>query len=234
MEYFDIALRSSITFLILLLLTRIMGRKQLSQITFFDYIVGITIGSIIAAIAVDRSINFMHGLISTGVWCLMKILVGYIGLKSIKLRVITEGKPLIVIKDGVLVNEVMKKERYNLGDLLMQLREKGVFNLSEVNYAILEPDGELSVLKKSQYNPVTPNDMNIQTNSNGLMVELVIDGRIITKHLNLINRDENWLISQLNSNGFDTLDKIVFAGLQSDGEMYVSVKNKIKGSNSIL
>ncbi len=220
--------------MVLLVLTRLMGRKQLSQITFFDYTVGITIGSIIAAVAVDRSIKIIDGMISTVIWCAMPLIVGYINIKSIRFRTLVDGKPKIVIQNGTIINKNMSTEKYNMGDLLMQLREKGIFDMTEVEYAILEPNGVLSVLKKSQYNPLTPKDMNIETPYKGLMVELIIDGRIISNHLSFINRDERWLMTRLNQENVNRLEDVVFAGLQSDGQLYVSTKNKLKGERALL
>ena len=232
--YAGILLRSLLTFAGLLFLTHLMGRKQLSQITFFDYIVGITIGSIAASIAVDRSIGVIDGIIATVVWAAMPIIIGYVAVKNIFFRRFVDGEPKVVIKNGVIINKNMLREKYNTGDLLMQLREKGVFDITEVEFAVLEPDGELSVLKKSQYNPVTPGDMNISTAYKGLMTELVIDGRIISQHLQIIGKDTEWLKQQLISRNINNMKDVIFAGLQTDGQLYISVKNDSNGTHSIF
>lgn len=232
--FIGILLRSIITFVGLLALTLLMGRKQLSQITFFDYIVGITIGSIAASIAVDRSISVIDGIIATLVWCAMPILLGYIAVKSITFRRLIDGEPKVVIQNGTIINKNMLKEKYNTGDLLMQLRERGVFDITEVEYAILEPNGELSVLKKSQYNSLTPKDLSIQTDYKGLMTELVIDGRIISQHLQIVGKDIQWLLDQLKSRNIKNIKDIVFAGLQTDGQLYISLKNNSTGTHSVF
>lgn len=232
--YIDILLRSVITFIGLLFLTLLMGRKQLSQITFFDYIVGITIGSIAASIAVDRSIGIIDGIIATIVWCAMPIIIGYIAVKNIAFRRFVDGEPKVVIQNGIIINKNMLKEKYNMGDLLMQLRDKDVFDITEVEFAILEPNGKLSILKKSQYNPVTPKDMNIVSNYKGLMIELVIDGRIISQHLKIINKDTQWLLDQLKSRNINDIKDVIFAGLQTDGQLYVSLKSDTTGTHSIF
>ena len=232
--YTEILLRSVITFIGLLFLTLFMGRKQLSQITFFDYIVGITIGSIAASIVVDRSIEVIDGIIATVVWCAMPIIIGYIAVKNIKFRRLVDGEPKVVIQNGVIINKNMLKEKYNIGDLLMQLRDKGVFDISEVEFAILEPNGNLSILKKSQYNPLTPKDMSIPTEYKGLMTELVIDGRIISQHLAIVNKDTQWLIDQLKAKNINNIKNVVFAGLQTDGQLYISLKNDTTGTHSIF
>ena len=232
--YVGILLRSIITFIGLLFLTHMMGRKQLSQITFFDYIVGITIGSIAASIAVDRSIGIIDGIIATVVWCAMPIIIGYIAVKNIAFRRFVDGEPKVVIQNGTIINKNMLEEKYNMGDLLMQLRDRGIFDITEVEFAILEPNGELSVLKKSQYNPVTPKDLSIPTNYKGLMIELVIDGRIISQHLKIINKDAQWLIDQLKNRNIHNIKDVIFAGLQTDGQLYISLKNDSTGTHSIF
>jgi uncharacterized membrane protein YcaP (DUF421 family) len=233
-SYIEILLRSVITFIGLLVLTLLMGRKQLSQITFFDYIVGITIGSIAASIVVDRSIGIIDGIIATVVWCAMPIIIGYIAVKNIAFRRLIDGEPKVVIQNGNIINKNMLKEKYNMGDLLMQLRDKGVFDITEVEFAILEPNGNLSVLKKSQYNPITPKDMNIPTNYKGIMTELIIDGRIISQHLEIVNKDEKWLLDQLKSRNIDNINNVVFAGLQTDGQLYISLKTDSTGTHSVF
>ncbi len=228
-EYIEVLLRSIVTFIGLLCLALLMGRKQLSQITFFDYIVGITIGSIAAVLVVDRTINIFDGAIAIVSWSIMPIIVGYIAMKSIRFRVLVDGEPKVVIQSGVIINKNMLKEKYNMGDLLMQLRDKGVFDISEVDYAILEPNGTLSVLKKQQNNTVTLNDINISTDNPGLFTELVIDGKVIEKHLESIGKDTLWLENQLKSKNVPSIDMVVFAGYQSNSGLYISLKNDLDG-----
>ena len=148
--YIEVLLRSIITFIGLLCLALLMGRKQLSQITFFDYVVGITIGSIAAVIAVDKTISVIDGTIAIVIWSVMPVIAGYIAIKSIKFRILVDGEPKVIIQNGVIINKNMLREKYNMGDLLMQLRDKGIFDISEVDFAILEPNGKLSVLRKPQ------------------------------------------------------------------------------------
>lgn len=187
--YFNIFLRSIISFIGLLVLTRLMGRKYLSELTYFDHIVSITIGSIVASVAVDRSVNTIDGIIATITWSIFPILVGYISLKNLFFRKIVDSEPLIIIQNGTINDKNMAKSRYHIGDLLMQLRQRNIFDITEVEFAILEPNGDLSVLKKSQYNTVTPKDLNILTNYKGLMTELIINGQIMNSHLKMMNLD---------------------------------------------
>jgi len=121
----------------------------------------------------------------------------------------------------------MAKSRYHIGDLLMQLRQKNVFDITEVEFAILEPNGDLSVLKKPQYNTVTTKDLNIPTNYKGLMTELIINGQIMRYHLKMINVDIEWLLNQLKMRNITNVNDVIFAALQTDGQLYIALKNKI-------
>lgn len=228
-EYVEVLLRSVITFIGLLCLALLMGRKQLSQITFFDYIVGITIGSIAGVLVVDRTINIYDGIIAIVVWSIMPIIVGYIAMKSIRFRVLVDGEPKVVIQNGVIINKNMLKEKYNMGDLLMQLRDKDIFDISEVDYAILEPNGKLSVLKKQQYNAVTLKDLSISGDDPGLMTELIIDGKIIQEHLERIGKDTQWLKQQLSSRNVESIETVVFAGYQANSGLFLSLRNELEG-----
>ena len=232
-EYIETLLRSVGTFIALLCLALLMGRKQLSQITFFDYIVGITIGSIAAVLTVDRTINVYDGVIAIVLWSVMPIIVGYIAMKSIRFRLLVDGEPKVVIQNGVIINKNMLKEKYNIGDLLMQLRDKGIFDVSEVDFAILEPNGTLSVLKKPQFSTLTPNNIGLSVSGSGVMTELIIDGRIITKHLQSIGKDESWLLSELKMRNVAKISDVVFAGILSNGSIYLSLRNDMDGMHLI-
>ncbi|KOA20394.1 hypothetical protein CLHOM_12130 [Clostridium homopropionicum DSM 5847] len=225
--YFNIFLRSTISFIVLLFITRLMGRKHRSELTFFDHVVSITIGSIIASVAVDRSIKTIDSIIATTVWGVLPILVGYISMKNLFFRKIVDSEPLIIIQNGTINDKNMAKSRYHIGDLLMQLRQKNVFDITEVEFAILEPNGDLSVLKKPQYNTVTTKDLNIPTNYKGLMTELIINGQIMRYHLKMINVDIEWLLNQLKMRNITNVNDVIFAALQTDGQLYIALKNKI-------
>lgn len=221
-----LAFRSIITYFVLLGFTRVMGRKQISQLTFFDYTVGITIGSIAGVAAVDRSLKISDGIISIAIWSLLTIIISEITFKNINLRLLIDSEPLLIINKGKVIYKNMKKARYNMGDLLMQLRNKDIFNITDVEIAILEPDGKLSVLKKAEFNSVTVSDMKLETPKVGMIVDLILDGNILSSHLSLIKKDEAWLISQLKAKNIKDIKDVVFAGLQADGQIYI-VKNNV-------
>jgi len=201
-----------------------MGRKQISQLTFFDYIVGITIGSIAGVAAIDKSVKILDGIISIGIWSVLTVIISEVTLKNINLRLLIDSEPLLIIDKGKVIYKNMKKARYNMGDLLMQLRNKDVFNITEVEIAVLEPDGKLSILKKSEFSMVTVGDMKIQNIKVGMMVDLILDGNVLSSHLPKIQKDENWLMSQLKTRGIKNIKDVIFAGIQADEQLYIVTK----------
>ena len=223
-EHLIIIFRSIVTYFVLLSFTRVMGKKQISQLTYFDYIVGITIGSIAGEAAVNNNVKISDILISIATWSLLTILISEITLKNIKLRLLIDSEPLLIIDKGKVIYKNMKKARYNMGDLLMQLRNKDVFYITDVEIAILEPDGKLSVLKKAEQTTVTVGDMNIEKSKTGMMVDIVLDGNILSSHLSLIQKDEKWIMSQLRARNIDNIKDVIFAGVQPDEQIYIVTK----------
>ena len=224
-EYLILFFRSVVTYFILVLFTRIMGRKQISQLTYFDYVVGITIGSIASVASLDKHVNMYEGIFCIIIWSVLTILISEITLKNIKLRLLVNSEPLLIIDKGKVIYKNMKKARYNIGDLLMQLRVKDIFYITDVEIAILEPDGKLSVLKKSEHTTLTIEDMNIKKPKTGMMVDIILDGNILSSHLQQIQKDEKWVIAQLKAKNINNIKDVVFAGIQADEQIYIVTKD---------
>jgi len=224
-EYLILFVRSVVTYFSLVMLARIMGRKQISQLTYFDYVVGITIGSIASVASLDKSVNMYEGLFCIIIWSVLTILISEITLKNIKLRLLIDSEPLLIIDKGKVIYKNMKKARYNIGDLLMQLRVKDIFYITNVEIAILEPDGKLSVLKKSEHTTLTIEDMNIIKSKTGMMVDLILDGNILSSHLQQIQKNEEWVIAQLKARDIHDIKDVVFAGIQADEQIYIVTKD---------
>lgn len=223
--YLNLFIRSVVTYFILVLFARIMGRKQISQLTYFDYVVGITIGSIASTASVEKNVDIYEGIFCIIIWSILTILISEITLKNIKLRLLIDSEPLLIIDKGKVIYKNMKKARYNIGDLLMQLRVKDIFYITEVEIAILEPDGKLSVLKKSEHTTLTIEDMNIIKPKTGMMVDLILDGNILSSHLEQIQKDEDWVIAQLKARNINNIKDVVFAGIQADQKIYIVTKD---------
>ncbi|WP_077835148.1 DUF421 domain-containing protein [Clostridium felsineum] len=225
MEHYMIILyRSVISYFVLLLFTRIMGKKQLSQLTYFDYIVGITVGSIAAAASVDRHIDVFESCFSIVVWSTLTLIISIVTLKSIKLRLWIDSEPLLIIDKGKVIYKNMKKAKYNMGDLLMQLRNKDVFYIKDVEVAVLEPDGKLSVLKKAEKETATCEDLGIKKPKAGMMEEIILDGNILVNHLKRVNKDKAWVFKKLKERNIKDIKNVVFLGLMPDNEIYIVTK----------
>ena len=203
--YGEILFRTATSFVALLVLTRLLGKKQVGHLTFFNYVTGITFGSTTAEIIVNRQITLLQGISSLVLWSLLAFSVALIGLRSVKAREILDGQPTILVKQGKILEEALAKQHLNIDDLSMLLRNKDVFSPEEVEFAILEPDGKLSVLIKEELLPA----------------ELIVDGKIVEKNLNKIDVSVVWLNQQLKKANIYSLDQVFYAELQLDGSLYI-------------
>ncbi|ADL12736.1 YetF domain-containing protein [Acetohalobium arabaticum] len=224
-EYIEAAWTTIIIFILLVILTRLVGRKLLAQVTFFDFVTGVTIGTIAGAYVVNE-VRGNAVLLSPVVLVLCTLGLGYLTVKSLKIRKLVKGEPVVVIQNGKILEDNMFKSRYTLDALEMQLREKDVFDINEVEFAVLESDGELSVLKKSQYNSITPNDLGLDTDYKGLATEIIKDGEVLEQNLKQNNLDFNWLYQELNNQGIDDVSRVMLATLNTDGSLYLDLKDE--------
>lgn len=222
MTYPEILFRTAISFVALLILTRLLGKKQVGHLTFFNYVTGITFGSTTAEIIVNRHITLLQGISSLVLWSLLAFLIAWIGLRSVQAREILDGQPTILIKKGEILEGALAKQHLNIDDLSMLLRNKNVFSPQEVEFAILEPDGKLSVLKKEELLPATKKDIQATlTPIQRIPVELIIDGKIVEKNLTKTDVSVAWLNQQLKKAGILSLDQVFYAELQLDGTLYI-------------
>lgn len=220
----DLIARLALSYIVLLALTRITGRKEISQMTFFNFVSAISIGTIGASLAIDQSISIRNGLIALAAWTLFTVLTGFLDIKSRAVRGIVTGEPAIVIRDGNIMEEALKKSRLDTDSLRALLRKKNVFSLSEVDYAIFETDGTLSVLKKQSDLPLTKNTL--KQNNGGprlfpIPLAVISDGKVVEENLRKTGLGKEWLDSELRSAGIDNPEDIFYAEIQSDGTLYV-------------
>jgi len=221
----EIILRSILSFSVLLLFTRLMGKKQLGQLNIFTYITGIAIGDMASQIAVQRKLPVTEGIIGIVVWSLLVILVEFISLKSMKTRDILNGVPTIVIRKGKILEKELRKLRLNIDDLTMLLRTNKVFSILDVDYAILEPNGDLSVLKKAEKENLIREDFGIKVKEqNNLPIEIIVDGKVLYKNLIDAGYSREWLEEQLEK--YDTESKDILYSEIQNGNIYVQKKNK--------
>lgn len=218
-----IIIKTTFTFFILLVLTRLLGKKQMSQMTFFHYVTGITIGSISANIISNNNKSILDPFIGLVFWCILTALLAYITLKSTKLKLLIDGQPTILIKDGILQKKSFEITKISIEDLIMMLREQDIFSILEVDYAILEPNGKLSVLKKQPHLYLTKSDMRIPTqNFKYFPTQIIIDGKIIYRNLNDLGLNVEWLENQLMSQQIDNVNQVFYAEIQTNGALYIA------------
>jgi len=222
--YLEVAVRALATYVFLLVMTRLMGREQISQLTFFDYVVGITIGSIAGTLTTTFQDPLLPGLLGMFIWALMPILTGFTTLKWVPARKIIEGEPITVIQNGKLDEEAMARQRLNYDDLMMLLRENKVFNINDVENAIYERNGELAVQLKSQFRTVIPADLNISTQFEGMPTTLVQDGVVLQNRLKEVSLSKDWLFKKLQAEyGISSFDHVSMAQLDTQGNLYADL-----------
>jgi len=219
------ALGSTISVLTLFILTRLIGKKQMSQLTFFDYVIGISIGSIAAEYAVHADVGAREGITALVVFTIFSLVVSFVSVNSYIGRKLLDGMPIILIENGKVIESGLKKTKLTVNDLLEECRQKDVFDIAGIEFAILETSGKLSVLLKSQNQPLTPGDMSVPTDYEGLCVNVIIDGKIIQEHLRTANIDENWLRGELRNQNYEDCSNILLAYLDSKGTLVVHLKN---------
>lgn len=219
-EPWAILLRTSFAFIILLIAARILGKQTIAQMTYFDFIAAITLGAIGASFALHLDMNPFNVLLSLISFTGIVFLTAYVSLKSRVARKILAGEPTVVIQNGKILEHNMAKMRYCLDSLNQQLRQNGVFDIGQIEFAVVEPNGELSVLKKSQYRPLAPTDLKITTRYEGLAIELIMDGQIIEKNLRENKLSKEWLTTTLAKYGITDLKDVAYACLSTKGTLY--------------
>ncbi|WP_067729622.1 DUF421 domain-containing protein [Oceanobacillus damuensis] len=230
MSILELSLRIVLAFVTLLVLTRLMGRKELSQMTFFNFVSGIAIGTIGGSLVIDSSLSIRNGLIALAGWSLITIALGFIDIKSKKARELIEGQPRILIKKGQIMEDELRKVRLDVDALNALLRQKNIFSVADVDYAIFETDGRLSVLKKESQQFLTKSDMGVQKTKPDVYptsTEVITDGRIISTNLEKLNLNKQWLDQQLQLSGINSISEVFYAEVQKDGTLYIDNKNDV-------
>lgn len=209
----------------LFLVTKLIGKKQVSQLSLFDYVIGISIGNFAAEMTINLESEELYGIIAVLLFGGIAYLVSVGTMKSIKLRRFFMGSPTILIEHGKILQNNFYKVKYDINDMLEQCRVNGYFDISEIDYAIVEANGELSILAKSEYLPVNRTDMKLKVSKNGLCANVIIDGKVMYNNLKKINKDEKWLNKELKLKGKDISD-IILATVDINDKVVFYERNK--------
>ena len=216
-----IFVRSIAAFLLLLFVTRMLGKQTLSTMNLHEFVTAVILGAIAANLAFNEKIQISHLIISLGVFAIVSYILLKLSLKNRKLRKLLTGAPSVIIQNGMILEENMKKNKITLDSLNEMLREKNVFNPDEVDYALLESNGRLSVMLKSQFRPVTLQDMKLpMTVSRGIFpIEIIMDGKWMQDNLKHSDIDTKQVIVELNNRN-KTFRDVFYAVRGSDGCLY--------------
>lgn len=214
--------QTSLVFIALFAFTRFLGKTQIGQLTFYEYISGITIGSIAGNIVAAEPDKYFRDFYDLILFILLTYLFSYMTLKNRTIRSLIQGEASILIENGVILKENMRKIRFDLDELTAQLRQQGVIDISEVQYAILETSGNLSVIKKIESQTVNKADIGLSPAPAKYPIELIMDGTLLEENMakHCISRD--WLVSELSLQGTDKIEDVFYCVIDSKGKLFIN------------
>ena len=224
MEYLTICYQALFSIIALMILTKFMGYRQVSQFSMFDYINGITIGSIAAEMAIDLEGNFIKPFVAMVVYTIVVILLSKLSQKSIKLRRLINGKAIMIYQNGQIYNENLRKAKMNVDEFLVECRVNGYFDLSQIDSAVLEPNGKISILPVAKDRPATPKDLGIEPTQEEIFANIIIDGKVMPENLKHIGRDMNWLNQKLDGQNIKKIEDVFLAICDKQDNFYAYPK----------
>ncbi len=220
--YVEIIVRTIIAFSILWVFVHLLGKQTIAQRTYHLYIASITMGTIGGNLAFNIKIKFLYFIISIFLMGSIIFVLNMLSVRSNRLRRWIAGEPATLIKEGKILEESMKRMGYSLDSLKQALRAKDIFNLEEVECAILEINGSLSVLKKPSYRSVTKQDLNLKSSPESVPVELIYDGKVLQNNFHSLHYDREWLLGELKKRNLAIKD-ISYAVIGTKGNLYIDL-----------
>lgn len=223
MDFAYIIILSFVSLTVLFIITKIMGFRQISEMSFFDYVIGITIGSIAAEMATNIDLEWWKGILAMVVYGVVGVLLSVITQKSIKARKFISGNPIIIIERGKISKEGMRKARIEIDDLLTSARVNGYFNLSDIDYAIMETTGKISFQPVAQKRELNPKDFNFAPEREGLYINVIMDGYVIEDNLSVAGITKKELENMLKAKG-DKLENIFLGTIDINKQLTTYLK----------
>ncbi len=223
MEFAYIIILSLVSLTVLFIITKIIGFRQISEMSFFDYVVGITIGSIAAEMSTNIDIEWWKGISAMVIYGVVGVVLSILAQKSIKARKFISGKPIIIIERGKISEKGLKKARIELDDLLSSARGNGYFNLSDIDYAIMETTGKISFQPVAQKRQLNPKDFNFSPTREGLYINVIMDGHIIDDNLSVAGVTKKELENMLKAKG-DKLENILLGTIDINKQLTTYLK----------
>ncbi|MEE0699980.1 MAG: DUF421 domain-containing protein [Bacilli bacterium] len=233
-ELWIVATRALFSLVTLFFITKMIGKKQVSELSLFDYVISISIGNFAAEMTMNLDSQVLNGLVSLVIFGVIATLVSVLTMKSVVLRRFFMGTPTIIIQDGKFVFRNLKKVKFDMNDFLETCRGAGYFDVSEIKYALMEANGKVSFLPKEEYLPVTNKDMNLSPAKQSLCANVIIDGKIMKENLKNINKDEDWLRKQLKVKGYDTVEDIILATVDINEKLTIFNKRDVEDVKNVL
>ncbi|WP_347488427.1 DUF421 domain-containing protein [Desulfoscipio sp. XC116] len=227
-----IIIRTLILYIAVVTVMRIMGKREIGQLQPFELVVALMIADLAAIPMQNTGIPLLSGIIPIIILMTAQVTLSYVSMKSLKARGVICGKPSVVVANGKLVEAELRYLRYNVNDLLEQLRAKSYPNLADVEFAILETNGQLSVIPKSQKRALQPEDLQIKTLYEGMPLTLIIDGQLNEQNLRKVNLTREWLITELRKFGINDFKKVFFASLDTAGKLFYQLKAELDGGRA--
>lgn len=229
-ELWTVFLRTIFLYFFILLMMRIMGKREIGKLSIFDLIVSFMIADISAIVLEDTAIPLTRAVIPILTLVALQMMIAYVSLNNRRVKHIVEGEPTVLIKDGQIQDAAMAKSRYSLDDLLMQLREKNIPDVADVEFAILEPSGKLSVFPKEEKRPAMKEDVRRKHSLRNfeMPVPLIIDGKVQDEGLSKIGQTRFWLKNEIQKRGYKDFKEIYFASLNYEGKLYIDRKDSGK------
>ncbi|RLQ97160.1 DUF421 domain-containing protein [Falsibacillus albus] len=224
-SYLLAAVRSVFLILGIFIIAKLLGKKQLSKLSFFEYITGITVGDIAGTLSMDPNLSLTDGVTSIVIWSIFPIILSVVSLKSPKIRHIVEGKPTVFIENGKIKEKGLRKEKYSTDELLEQLRKKDIFKVADVEFATLDTNGDLSVLLKRSKQPLTYGDFGGKEHKTYPPQAVINDGEIDDEMLRMLGLNEKWLTYELEKKGIEP-DQVFFAQADQKGELTFDLYDK--------
>ncbi len=224
--------RSVVSLIVLFFITKLMGKKQVSELSLFDYVIGISIGNYTAEMVMNFDYQYINGVIAILTFGIISYLVSIVTMKSIHLRRFLIGVPTVIIEDGKINLQALKKTKLDINDLLEQCRGAGYFDISEISYAILEANGKMSILPKSDYQVPNLKDLKIKKGKAYLSVNVIIDEKLMEDNLKNSNKNLDWLNKELEKQGHTNYENILLATI-NNGTLSVFEKD-INNTKKVL
>ena len=231
MEFIKIILTSVGSIIAMFISTKITGKKQMSELSMFDYINGITIGSIAAEMATSLDNDVYYPLTAIAVYTVVMWLISYVSEKSIKCRRFLAGKAVLLMENGKIYQKNFKKSNIDINDFLAQCRINGYFKLDDIDTAILEENGKVSILPKSDARPVTTQDLALSVTQDTIMYTVIADGHILEENLKRAGKNKQWLEKELYKNKISNINDVFIAECDRDNMLFVFTKNKSTPEN---